>query len=302
VLKKNKMAVLLNLCTFITSKLNTYHAMFKRVVALVFIFFFIDSFSPIHAGEDELFDEIKINNLSLVTKYQQQKIGKGFLQSAKFSWQEQGFVLPQLKGINYSTAITTKAIKDSLIYFDVCPLRNENKTGWQKMKIGAVRITGVEVIGVLIILSLPEKYSKWPPNAIQYARVHVINAYTKPPVMDIDDWPVNYLGHPYAGAAYYNAVRSQGGTVFQSFMLSTFESVLWEYAIEVYSEQPSIQDLLTTSPIGSLLGELAHKATMSMRRDGFTFAEKVITLLINPSFVANNGYNLYKRKPRIRVE
>ncbi|PCI97801.1 MAG: hypothetical protein COB15_07260 [Flavobacteriales bacterium] len=270
--------------------------MLRGFIVLAFILFYLNSFSRVYSVSDRFFDELGVHKISLVTNSQQQQIGKVFFQPLKINWQKTAISFPKLKENNSLT------INDTGIYFDVCPLRNHNKSGWQKIKTAAVRISGVEFLGALIILSLPEKYSKWPPNAMKYARTNVIDAYTKPPVIDIDDWLVNYIGHPYAGAAYYNAVRSQDGTVFQSFMLSTFESLLWEYVIEVYSEHPSIQDLLTTSPLGAFFGELAHRATISMRRNGFTFGEKIITLLINPSFVANNGYNPYKRKPKIKVE
>jgi len=270
--------------------------MFRGFVALGFILFFISSFSRVHYEIKGFSYGLNNKNLSLITEYQQQILGKGFFQPIKINWHEKDVSLPQLNRNSYLTKT------DTALFFDVCPLRNYEKTGWQKIKNGAVRITGIELIGVLIILSLPEKYSKWPPNATKYARRHVIDAYTKPPVMDIDDWPVNYLGHPYAGAAYYNTVRSQDGTIFQSFLFATFESLLWEYAIEVYSEHPSIQDILTTSPLGALFGELAHRATISMRRNGFSFAEKVIALFINPSFIANNGFNPNVRRPKIKVE
>ncbi len=268
--------------------------MFKNVAILVVILFPINHACCINWAWEERNIYTERANISLITEEEKSKIGKSFFQPTEIDWSNNKIVYPELK------ARLTSVVEDD--NFDLCPLRNHEKTGWQKIKNAAVRITGVEVLGVFIILSLPEKYSKWPPDAINYARTHVIAAYTQPPVMDIDDWPVNYLGHPYAGAAYYNAVRSQDGTVFQSFMLATFESLLWEYAIEVYSEHPSIQDLLTTSPLGSVLGELAHRATIRMRRDGFTFSEKVIALLINPSFVANNGFDPYKSRPKIKVE
>lgn len=108
--------------------------------------------------------------------------------------------------------------------------------------------------------------------------------------MDEDDWGFNYVGHPLAGALYYNTVRSQNATWFQSFMFSAVQSAIWEYIIEGVAEQPSIQDLIITPIAGTILGEAFHQLTMGMRKNGFKFSEKVATLVLNPMFVLNNGF------------
>ena len=60
--------------------------------------------------------------------------------------------------------------------------------------------------------------------------------------------------------------------------------------IEGASAQHSIQDLVDTPLCGALLGEPVHQITMSMRKNGFRFIEKVFVLLLNPMFVINNGF------------
>ena len=44
----------------------------------------------------------------------------------------------------------------------------------------------------------------------------------------------------------------------------------FEYLVESWSERPSIQDLIVTPVVGSILGELIYLATKEMRKDGFT--------------------------------
>ena len=63
---------------------------------------------------------------------------------------------------------------------------------------------------------------------------------------------------------------------------------MWEGGME----QPSIQDLIVTPVLGSFVGELAHRATISMSKNGFQWYEKVLVCLINPTFVFNNGFKV----------
>lgn len=174
-------------------------------------------------------------------------------------------------------------------------LRNEDQPFSKKFWRATAYVQGAQVVSVGVLLVLPSSITKWPPNPYQDAIKHWKRAYTTPPVLDKDDWLVN-AGHPYAGAIYYNLVRSQGATMLQSFLYSTFQSVWWEYGLEAGAEQPSITDLLTTSPIGSIVGELTHRATLRMAQDGFnSFGEKALVLILNPSYVLNNGFKVKHR-------
>lgn len=182
---------------------------------------------------------------------------------------------------------------------EVQSLRNANSPFMKKAGRGALLIGGVEVIGMVALILMPKEVTKWEDDWIKAAERNYKRAFTTAPVMDQDDWAINYVGHPIAGAYYYNAVRSQNATWWQSFLFSTVQSFIWEYFIEGCAEQPSIQDLIVTPVGGMALGEPAHLATMAMRRNGFNFIEKVVTFIINPMFVLNNGYRTpFIAKPR----
>jgi len=76
------------------------------------------------------------------------------------------------------------------------------------------------------------------------------------PVMDEDDFVINYIGHPVSGAWYYTLARNDGYDEFESFLYSFFISTfVWEYGYEAFAEIPSIQDIISTPVIGSLMGE-----------------------------------------------
>ena len=152
-------------------------------------------------------------------------------------------------------------------------------------------LMGLSLIGIGVYAWAPtsftgaDKENAWPE-----ARDHFKEAWTKPPVFDKDKEGVNFLGHPYFGMNYYLSQRNYGESPLYSFLVSTLTSTCFEYFIESWSERPSVQDLLITPIVGSILGELVFRATQEMRKDGFTTAEKVTVTVINPMYVFQNGY------------
>lgn len=174
---------------------------------------------------------------------------------------------------------------------DSVELRNENSRMARKLW-RAELLTGIAQAGGLVsLMVLPESVTGWTDEPWKHPGENLRRAWTSAPVVDSDVWYLNYLGHPYGGALYYNALRSQGGTRRQAFWYSVAQSTVFEYLIEAIAEHPSIQDLIATPVVGSLLGELCHQATLKMNRNGFNAFEKIVVFVINPMFVLNNGYH-----------
>lgn len=169
-------------------------------------------------------------------------------------------------------------------------LRNEHAGIWKKVGRAELFIGGVELVGMTVLILLPKEVTKWSEDWAQDAWRNLKRSFSTTPVWDKDDWALNYIGHPIAGSYYYNALRSQNASRFHSFLFSTAQSFIWEYIIEGVAERPSAQDLFITPVVGSMLGEATHLLTMSMRKNGFNFFEKVFVLLLNPMFVINNGF------------
>lgn len=104
----------------------------------------------------------------------------------------------------------------------------------------------------------PESISKWDKEEIK--EDGLISKWKKNvkagPVWDEDDFVMNYVIHPWAGAVYYMTARGSGYKPWEcatySFLMSTF---FWEYGIEAFAEIPSTQDLIVTPIFGSMLGE-----------------------------------------------
>ncbi len=145
----------------------------------------------------------------------------------------------------------------------------------------------IQGLGYMALALMPSESTSWHsrPVSENYKR-----AYTRPPVWDDDGWQYNYFGHPITGSLHYNVLRSQDVPAMYSFLYSTAQSVIWEYLWESSQERPSIQDLLFTSTIGSVMGELIHMSTIALKRNRFTTFEKIVVTIINPAYVINNGY------------
>jgi Domain of unknown function (DUF3943) len=169
-------------------------------------------------------------------------------------------------------------------------LRNENAGIWKKIKRAELFIGGAELLGATVLIVTPNEVTKWSPDWEQDAWRHMKRSLSKLPVWDNDNWKINFIGHPVSGSFYYNSLRSQNTSIFHSFLFATTQSLIWEYIIEATSENPSTQDLFITPIVGSILGESIHRLTMSMRRNGFNFFEKIFVLIFNPPFVFNNGF------------
>ena len=152
-------------------------------------------------------------------------------------------------------------------------------------------LTALSFVGIGVYAFAPSSFTGInKETALKEAIDDFKNAWTKPPVFDKDNSAINYLGHPYFGMNFYLSQRNYGESPLYSFLFSTFTSTAFEYFIESWAEQPSIQDLIITPIVGSILGELVYLATQELRKDGFTKAEKVILTLINPLYVLQNGY------------
>ena len=153
-----------------------------------------------------------------------------------------------------------------------------------------VAVTSVEFALLATTAALPRDWTGWSHTFIQDGLHSLKRAYTTPPAFDSDRWYHDYLGHPYGGSVYYNAIRSQGGSKTQSFLFSLLLSTQWEYVFEAVAERPSIQDLIVTPISGRILGELINRMTLSMVKDGTNVVEKAAITVLNPMYLIHRGF------------
>ncbi|MDA3886572.1 MAG: DUF3943 domain-containing protein [Candidatus Delongbacteria bacterium] len=105
-----------------------------------------------------------------------------------------------------------------------------------------------------------------------------------PWVWDADNFTVNQIGHPYQGKLYYTVARQYGHNYFESLVFTAFGSIQWEYFME--NERPAINDLITTTLGGAMLGEitarLSNKVLDNSSVGMIRFAREAGAFIINP--------------------
>lgn len=158
------------------------------------------------------------------------------------------------------------------------------------------------MIGTMGVLwAMPGEVTGWDKQAIRANPDGIFAEYKRNikagPVWDKDDAFFNYFAHPAAGAAYYTLSRHNGKSPLESFGYSfAMSTFFWEYGFEAFAEIPSIQDLIITPVIGSLLGEAAFQYEKKIReRGGKVLGSRalgsVALIILNPAGAFSDAVN-----------
>lgn len=93
-------------------------------------------------------------------------------------------------------------------------------------------------------------------------------------------------GHSYAGMLYYQAARNNAFSSKESFLVTLAASTIWEVFGE-HREILSLNDQITTSVGGSIIGEVGYQiSNMLKRRSGLS--AKIVSAIVNPMGAINN--------------
>jgi hypothetical protein len=111
-----------------------------------------------------------------------------------------------------------------------------------------------QVVAIGVLYLLPESVSGWSDEQKDDYSLSIWWYNVRHPTWDTDDAFINYVTHPYWGAAYFVRARERGYTSKEAFWYSAALSAAYEFGAEALFEQPSIQDLIVTPVFGSLLG------------------------------------------------
>ncbi len=113
---------------------------------------------------------------------------------------------------------------------------------------------GYQFGAMAILYAMPESVSGWSTEQKKDYSFSDWWEKTTHPENDSDVFYINYILHPYWGAAYFVRARERGYNNWQSFGYSTLLSSLFEFGLEAMAEEPSKQDLWVTPVIGSMVG------------------------------------------------
>jgi len=106
---------------------------------------------------------------------------------------------------------------------------------------------------------------------------------------DSDRFGVNFFAHPYSGAMYFNAARSQGYNYWQSIPFAVGGSLMWEYFGE--TTRPSYNDLINTSLNGAFLGEMFYRLSSNVLDDRTRGSERVFREVLAGLIDPERGLN-----------
>jgi hypothetical protein len=111
---------------------------------------------------------------------------------------------------------------------------------------------GYQFAAIAVLYVMPESISSWDNEEKNDYSLSKWKYNVTHPEWDSDDWFINYVLHPYWGAAYYVRGRERGLQRTGAFWYSTILSSVYEFGLEALFEEVSIQDVFIT-PIGGLI-------------------------------------------------
>lgn len=114
-------------------------------------------------------------------------------------------------------------------------------------------LAGAQAVAAGVLYIAPESVSNWDDEKKKSSFRQYNNNFANPEIDD-DQLYINYVLHPYWGATYYIRGRERGLDQTSSFVFSTLISAMYEFGVECIFENPSIQDLIVTPVVGSLIG------------------------------------------------
>lgn len=152
---------------------------------------------------------------------------------------------------------------------------------WEGLRRDTWYFVGYQAVAVAALYAMPDEKTRFDRSGTSYDkwRDNVTN-----PVWDKDEHFVNYVLHPYWGAAYYIRARERGLDRWQSLGYSFLLSTIYEFGAEALFEPVSYQDLFITPLAGWLLGEyvfLPIRESIKAKPEPDTM-DKVALILTDP--------------------
>lgn len=155
---------------------------------------------------------------------------------------------------------------------------------WNGLARDEMYFLGYQFLVIGALYAMPESISGWTDEQKEEYSYEKWKNNVKNPVWDEDKWYVNYITHPYWGAAYYVRARERGMDRMQSFWFSALTSAVYEYGAEAMFEPVSKTDLIVTPLFGWLLGEYVFMPLREQARAsvGMGWREKTVLTLTDP--------------------
>ncbi|MET0064984.1 MAG: DUF3943 domain-containing protein [Candidatus Thiodiazotropha sp.] len=162
-------------------------------------------------------------------------------------------------------------------------LDDESPADYSGLRRDAAYFFGYQFFIVGVLYVLPEEISAWTDEQKEDYTVSKWWENVTHPRWDPDVWYINYVLHPYWGMTYYTRGRERGLDESGAFWYSFTLSAIYEFGLEALFEPVSIQDLIFTPGLGSLLGWYLEDTRRSIKSQAsFSFWDKTILIATDP--------------------
>ncbi len=181
----------------------------------------------------------------------------------------------------------------------------QTEPDWRGLRRDSYYFLGLQWAAIGAIYVLPDEFSGWSDSEKETNQLKRWREHVTEPVWDGDDFYINYVLHPYWGATYYIRGRERGLSRTGAFWFSVLQSSLFEFGAEAFFEPASIQDLIFTPSLGSLLGMYFESVRegIKQRRGALGWGDKTLLVLTDPFGAINHQVDrLFGVDTRIRVQ
>ena len=149
-------------------------------------------------------------------------------------------------------------------------------------------VPALEIPSFLVLLNQYDRIAY--PHTVYNSGLQSANKFLfhGPWEYDQDPFKINQIMHPYQGATMYGFARSSGLNFWESLGYSNVGSFMWKIAGE--TDNPSINDQITTGNAGSILGEeLYRMACMILEGGGddISVERKIAAAVVSPPLEFN---------------
>jgi hypothetical protein len=192
--------------------------------------------------------------------------------------------------ISYSLAFKDNQQKWGKINLPASVL-NDDFEPWESQKhfwFGAMEIAILEFIP----WALARWIRKWENPEDNWAKVNSKTWWqniSKGWEYDGDAFQTNNFAHPYHGALFFNAGRTNGYDFWESTAWALTGSAIWEYFGETF--RPSINDWIYTGIGGSNLGEILYRLSSMVTDNRATGSERVWSEIFGTLLNPVRGFN-----------
>jgi len=127
-------------------------------------------------------------------------------------------------------------------------------------------VPALEIPAFLVLLNQYDRIAY--PNSVYYSGLQSSNKFLfhGPWVYDQDPFNTNQEWHPYQGSMMYGFARSSGLNFWESLGYANVGSFMWKISGE--TDDPSINDQITTGNAGSILGEELYRMACVVLENG----------------------------------